>query len=694
MRKDKKMQVTCDRLFRIFAMAALSLGMAVLPGTPLLAQDKPLLMDGKDTLFQRVLIRDATARYDAPDGTAGEAVAPLTPLFVYGRDNAWVQVGFEDEGEGLFWVPEASTTAWNQNIVATFEASENIDRLLFFADTDPIYDLLELETPGLRAQEYREEAEAAESGGTPSEAVVALGPRRVVDQRDNLYVMPIIDFEEEVFDSGAFVNLLQVAVARAQPGGRQPSNPAPPASDRKVVPEEGTPNATPDADRKTDGYRAGVVFVVDTTISMNPYIQATRSALREVYQTIDAAGMSDSVAFGLIGYRDALDAAPDLGYATRTFVQLQDGTDAATFLAGIDTMTEAENSSRNFREDAYAGVEHALTAMDWSGFDGRFIVLVTDAGPREVGDKYSQTGLSGQGINQVVRERIGGAIAVFHLKTPRGANDHASAEAAYRELARFPNQPPFYYDIENGDAEIFREQAQSLGAFLAKDVQRFQTDPDDTLRKDGRRAIPEGDGGGSSEPEDDGGRFAGLLSAGRTMQLAYLGRTQGAKAPDVFEAYVADRDFDRTGLKPLSIRVLITKAQLSALFDALQIIVEKGEENVVDPDQFFAQVLGAAADMSRSPDRVSRQSDPSLAQAVAIDEYIEDLPYKSRIMTITEDDWLDMSFSEQASIINELYDKIARYEEYNEATDLWVDYLGTGAQAQNLLYPLPLDDLP
>ena len=79
---------------------------------------------------------------------------------------------------------------------------------------------------------------------------------------------------------------------------------------------------------------------------------------------------------------------------------------------------------------------------------------------------------------------------------------------------------------------------------------------------------------------------------------------------------------------------------------------------------------------------------------MAIDEYIEDLPYKSRIMTITEDDWLDMSFSEQASIINDLYDKIARYEEYNEATDLWVDYLGTGAQAQNLLYPLPLDDLP
>jgi serine/threonine-protein kinase PpkA len=687
------MQMTLKRFLHFCLIAALCFGLSAASSTKTLAQSAPMLMDGKDTLFQRILVRNATYRFDEPDGSAGDPVAPLTPLYVYARNGAWVKVGFGDKGDGLFWVPETATTLWNQNIVATFEASENIARLLFFADTNPIYDLLELETPGVRAEEYRREAEAAENDGAVSDTVVALGPRRVVDQRDNLYVMPIIDFEEEVFDSGAFVKLLRVAVARAQPGGRRLPVP-PPASGSRLVPDEDGSNTAPDRGGDPGVYRAGVVFVVDTTISMNPYIQATRSALREVYETIDSAGVSDAVSFGLIGYRDALDAAPDLGYATQTFVNLQDGTDSAKFLAGIDDMTEADRSSRNFREDSYAGIQHALTAMDWSGFDGRFIVLVTDAGPREVGDEYSQTGLSGQGINQVVRERIGGAIAVFHLKTERGRNDHASAEAAYRELTRFPNQPPFYYDIENGDPAVFQEQARTLGAFLAQDVKRFQNNPDDTLRNDGRRAIPEGDGGGTSGSDDDGSRFAGLLSAGRTMQLAYLGRTQGEKAPDVFEAYVVDRDFDRTALKPLSIRVLITKSQLSALFDALQIIVQKGEESIVDPGEFFAQVLGAAADMSRSPDRVSRQSDPSLAQAVAIDEYIEDLPYRSRIMTITEDDWLDMSFSEQASIINDLYDKIARYEEYNEATDLWVDYLGTGAQAENLLYPLPLDDLP
>ena len=79
--------------------------------------------------------------------------------------------------------------------------------------------------------------------------------------------------------------------------------------------------------------------------------------------------------------------------------------------------------------------------------------------------------------------------------------------------------------------------------------------------------------------------------------------------------------------------------------------------------------------------------------AVSIDEMLDGLPYKSRIMTITSDDWLRLSISEQQSLVNDLYDKLERYQRYNAATDLWVNYLGTEG-AQNLLYPMLLDDLP
>jgi serine/threonine-protein kinase PpkA len=642
---------------------------AVALALPTAAQETPLLMPGKTQLFQRVLLQDQTIRRDAPNGREGAALAPLTALFVYEREDGWLRVGLSDRGGEQFWIPTNAALDWNQNIVATFEGSENIDRLMFFRSIDPILDLLDLESPGRTAQVYREQAIAAERGGPPSEEVIALGPRQVIDQRRNLYVMPILDFQEEVFDNGAFVNVLKVAVARARP------------------PSEGSVAvAPPPPPRNPQDFRLGVVFLVDTTISMEPFIRATSAAVETVYQQIADAGLLDAVSFGLVGYRDNMAGAPGLEYATQTYVTLDEGRSPERFLQGIATMREAKASTRHWREDAYSGVLHVMQDMDWSDYDARFIVLVSDASPREADDELSATRLSGQSLNALVRDRLNGAVAVMHLRTPAGVQDHDRAEASYKALSSYPNQPPFYFPIDNGRADVFQNAARELGGMLVKQVAAFRQNPGDLL-EDGLRDIPD-------DTTTEGEMFSGIASAGRAMQLAFLGRLEGAIAPDVFEAYVADRDFDRTGLRPLSVRVLITKAQLSALYDALRIIVEKGEENVIDPDQFFAQVLGAAADMSRSPDQVSRRTETTLAQATLISEYIEDLPYRSRIMTLTEQDWLDMSFSEQAALINELYDKINRYEQYNAATDLWVDYLGAGAVAQNLLYPLPLDALP
>ncbi|WP_298849024.1 vWA domain-containing protein [uncultured Ruegeria sp.] len=645
-------------LKRILSLTAILAALAI----PALAQTKsPLPIEGKTSLYQRVLIRERIEARSEPDNeSAASALSPLQVFFVYERDGDWMQIGAGDQGENLMWIPEGAAIPWNQNIVATLEGSDNVGRVLFFNDIDPIYDIIESENPAGLAKDARDEAMAAEQGGEPSETVIALGPRETIDQRQNLYVMPILSTEEAVFDIGPFVNLLQVAVASAN-----------------------APNTPKPSDNQSPGdLKTAVVFVVDTTISMEPYIRATRDALQEVYREAAGSAAADAVSFGLVGYRDSLEAAPGLGYDVRTFVDLQQGLNVENFLSGIDQMQEAESSSKNFREDSYRGIEHALEDMDWSGFGGRFIVLVTDAGPREFDDQYSSTGLSAQSLNRIIRERIGGAMAVMHLRTDRGAKDHPSAESAYKQLTDFPNSAPLYFPIENGDPEVYKETARKLGGIVAQHTSSYRRSGGDEIL-DEDAISDEGDN-----------RFSGLNTASRTMQLAYLGKTEGARAPDLFEAYVADRDFDRTGLKPLSIRLLISKADLSNLEEALRIIVDQAERNVVNPDQFFAQVLGVAADMSRRPDQVSRQSDPSLAEAVALDEYLSDLPYKSQIMAITEDDWVRLPISEQQTIVNGLYDKIERYRRYNESTDQWVDYLGAGPQAGNLLYPMLLDDLP
>lgn len=632
---------------------------------PLAMAQTPLLMPGKTALYQRVLIRDAVPRHSAPATPETTLLRPLQAFYVYAREGDWLRVAAGDAGQDQFYVPAAAVVDWKQNIVATFESTENLGRLMFFDSFDSAYDVVEAEDPARAAAPLLAAAEAAEAGGAASPTVVALGPRNAVDLRQNLYVMPILTAEEAVFENGSFVNLLEVAVARAATAHNA-------AAPRPALP------AIPEQIRKD--YRVGVVFVVDTTISMQPYIDATRSALEEVYGRVAASAAADAVSFGLIGYRDNITAAPGLEYAAKTFVTLQDGFSGAAFQAGIQQMTEAKISSVNFREDAYAGIEHALQAMDWSGFGGRFVVLVTDAGPRDADDPLSTTRLSAAGMNSLIKERLKADIAVLHLRNPRGAADHARAEAAYRALSSVPNSPPLYFAIADGDPEVYRARAGQIGQIIVDQIAAFrQGDP----------IAPD-----AAPPGDTPDQADAIASAGRTMQLAWLGAQTAETAPDVFQAVVADRDFARTGLKPLSIRVLLTKSELSDLQEALKIIVDKAEANVIDPDKFFAQVLGAAADMSRRPDKINRRSADTIAEAVSLDEFIADLPYKSRIMGITEDDWLRMSISEQQTVVNELYEKIDLYSRFNEATDIWVDVLGTGASGAALVYPMKLDDLP
>jgi len=641
-------------------LRAALLALTILP-LPLQAQEAPLLIEGKSQLYQRILVRDRVDAMDAAEGGKKLAdVAAMQPLYVYERNGDSLRVGPDKQGTSTFWIPEAKAIDWNQNIVVTFEGSESVGRVLFFNELDDLYDLVEAEDSAPGAVALRDAAQAAERDGEPAEKIAALGPRDGVDQRTNLYVMPILEAEEAIMESGADVSLLKVAVARARNNS-------------------GAANA-PQKEAKPEDFKAGIVFVVDTTISMGNYIRATRSALEDIYKYVEQSNAGGVVSFGLVGYRDNMSAAPGLDYEVQTFVDLNEGAVAGAFLDGIDRMTEATTPSKNFREDSYAGIEHAVNTMDWSEYGSKLIVLVTDAGPREATDALSATKLSAQGLNSVVKEGIGASIAVLHLRTERGAKDHASAEAAYRALAQVPNQPSLYYGVDEGDLSEYQAVAGDLAQLIADEVIRFRSGG---ANKDFSEKL---------RNESD---FARALSqANRTMQLKYLGREQGTQAPDVFEAWVADRDFERNGLKPLSIRLLLSKAQLSDLDEALKIIIEQQEESILDPTEFFSQVLGAAADMSRAPDDVSRRSSLSLAEAVSISEYLEGLPYKSRIMSVTEEDWIKMSTSEQLVMMNEFYEKIERYRRYNEATDQWVNYLGSGSDAQNLLYPMLLNDLP
>src|SRR5690606_11169725 len=211
----------------------------------------------------------------------------------------------------------------------------------------------------------RERAISGDVAGTP---VAAIQPEGFIDIRRNFYLVPILS-HEDVLAGDYPARLLQVAsVPLRYPAGQDP-------------------------------YRAGIVFVVDTTISMQPYIERTRDIMREVYGQIEAAGLSDRVGYGLVGFRASTEAVPGLEYVSRLFADLTGS--GEQFLSQVGAVRAATVSSQGFNEDAYSGLRQAIDEIDWSGYFARYVILITDAGPRLGGDPLSGTGLDTPEIRQL-----------------------------------------------------------------------------------------------------------------------------------------------------------------------------------------------------------------------------------------------------------------------------------------------------
>ena len=79
--------------------------------------------------------------------------------------------------------------------------------------------------------------------------------------------------------------------------------------------------ATPEPDAVAEGYRTGVVFVVDTSISFDRYIRAAERVMTGVRDRLVKEFGPAAPRFGLVGFRDVMeDGSPD-GYVSKVFAE-------------------------------------------------------------------------------------------------------------------------------------------------------------------------------------------------------------------------------------------------------------------------------------------------------------------------------------------------------------------------------------
>jgi len=137
-------------------------------------------------------------------------------------------------------------------MIGAFTNPAGRERTMFLRDEASLRSLLA--SPSMAQDAVAMRATAGQAGSP----VVALEPETFVDIQRNFYLLPILEAETVQRRDGTQMRMLEVISAPAEL--RQAPNQADPARLRD--------------------FRGGVVFVIDTTISMQDSIDQTRAAIR------------------------------------------------------------------------------------------------------------------------------------------------------------------------------------------------------------------------------------------------------------------------------------------------------------------------------------------------------------------------------------------------------------------------------
>lgn len=649
----------------------LALGLLGVAATSLAAE--PLLMEGKSTLYQRVLTTPSCVLYPKALGQGqGRKVPAFSQYYVYeaGVDSTGtpvLTVGPDATGTISGQLDATCTVPWKQQLALLFTNSAQRYRALIF-DEESALDAI-IDNPD-GAEQYRALYDQITVGNV-ADHVISIEPEEYVDYQQNFYLLPILNSVESMYPDGSYVYKHEIASITA-PEAKNVTTAQGAAPSKKSAP--GEPALV--------GFKSAVVFVIDSSISMQPYIDRTKKAINSIYQSIEASNLGSSVNFGIVSFRADTRKVPGLEYTAKMYLRPGEATDAASFNQKVAALEQATVSSAQFDEDAYAGINLALQDINWNEYGGRYIVLITDAGAIDGSDAQSTTGLDANAL-RLEAEHYGAAIYTLHLLTASGARNHNHEHAKEQyELLSYNSilGKPLYYPVNAGSVEAFGSMVDTLARSLTAQVQ---------LASSGQMAA------GSSlsaQPKTQEATIESDSNAlGLAMQLAYLGRVQGTKSPDFLQGWMAERDVVDHNKVVCTPIVLVNRNQLSDLYTLVKGVLESGIAGQLSSDAMFAQLQALAAQMGRDPNQLNKSS--SIAEMGIMGELLDDLPYKSRIASYSPEDWYNLGSQEQDNIVRSLENSLNYLQHCSSDNDRFIK-LNVEADASEEVYPIPLDALP
>ncbi|MEM9967998.1 MAG: vWA domain-containing protein [Pseudomonadota bacterium] len=617
-------------------------------GRSVSAQERPLLVEDRQTVFQRVLTRPGAELRSSPDAPVVEIFPAFQPLYVFERRTGWVRVGPSISAPARGWIAAGQVVDWRQNIVAAFTNPANRKRAILFESEAALRSLMENEARQALQDKIISDAEA--NTLNPRDQVVAVEPSEHIDITQRFYLLPILDYVQHYHPDNYLPNThLQVASIPLR--------------------DEDAPSAS------AGDFDTGIVFVFDTTRSMDPFIASSQIAIESIVRQIQGTEIGDRVNFGVVAFRDNVDAVPGLEYRTKILTPLARRADQTEVIATIRAATEVTGvNSPGFNEDSLAGVEDAINLIDWDGggvdaFDAKVIILVTDAGPKGPGDPNARSNIGVDQLRQQA-ELNNVTLMALHLRTPSASSaQHAYAEDQYKRLTA-RNGTDYYYGIPNGSADVLQSEVSRIVTVLT-DIVRSARGEAPVLNE--AEAGPE------------------MVQLARAIELEYLGDLEGTQAPSIIAGWVSEKAPENEQRLAVQPHLLVTRNEMATMYDLLdELLALYGSGTTTqDSASFFDQVQNIVARMARNPDRLLDTEVTSLGSAL---EFLEDLPYESPMLQMTQERWGQSAMSRRITV-DTMRQKHTQYGKWLRDTSIWIA-LFEDAPDGEYVFAMPFDALP
>jgi uncharacterized protein YdbL (DUF1318 family) len=567
----------------------------------------------------RLLTRPGASLFAEPEGEVLRSpIAQFSMFEVSGKKNdeageLWYEVA--ELGKPVGWIRESQALEWYQALVMKYTRHPDRTRVLFFDRKIELKDFVETPLQD-RSIEARRMEEIALQGGDPGRSVVAIEAEFDETTQDIPVVIPILDHEVIEVD-GRESRLLRIAAAT------RTNNATVDLAERAA-----RPSGKPDVD---------VVFLIDTTSSMEPYIEQVKAAVAEFSKS--AASKDPSFRFGVVGYRDPHPTfAASMEYSTKNFTP--DLLPADEFLLRLEEVKALKSDPGDpVPEDVFSGVESAVRS-NWRSSNGRnsirFVFLIGDASANhpmtgKLRNPGNLTGIDAPDARSLLNLQELNLFAV-HIRNPKYRADHEKAEADFSELAKNPVEggeilfTSVDYSSEDFENAIRAPFSEFL-KFLANRV-------DYTSRKGDSVPSVEEDNPEIQE------RFSTLLSRAYVQWLA--GQNTAPLDRDL-KAWVVQTDPTESSRFAMDVHLLLSRTDLENLKRRLDGILEAANEPESSGDLFerIQKLMGNA---------IKDPSNSQLADLVDIPTFIENLPYKSDILAMKRGDWEDQP-SDQIRLI-------------------------------------------